>query len=109
MAERLLREYNLFVDEVASGFDAIDRINMGVPYNLILMDDMMPKMSGCETLKELKNNKDFHTKTVALTANAISGMREKYLSVGFDDYLAKPIKKEELEVILDKYLREDKK
>ena len=109
VAERLLREYNLFVDEVASGFDAIDRINMRVPYNLILMDDMMPKMSGCETLKELKKNKDFHTKTVALTANAISGMREKYLSVGFDDYLAKPIKKEELEVILDKYLREDKK
>ena len=109
VAERLLREYNLFVDEVASGFDAIDRINMGVPYNLILMDDMMPKMSGCETLKELKKNKDFHTKTVALTANAISGMREKYLSVGFDDYLAKPIKKKELEVILDKYLREDKK
>ena len=109
VAERLLREYNLFVDEVASGLDAIDRINMGVPYNLILMDDMMPKMSGCETLKELKKNKDFHTKTVALTANAISGMREKYLSVGFDDYLAKPIKKEELEVILDKYLREDKK
>lgn len=109
VAERLLREYNLFVDEVASGFDAIDRINMGVPYNLILMDDMMPKMSGCETLKELKKNKDFHTKIVALTANAISGMREKYLSVGFDDYLAKPIKKEELEVILDKYLREDKK
>lgn len=109
VAERLLREYNLFVDEVASGFDAIDRINMGVPYNLILMDDMMPKMSGCETLKELKKNKDFHTKTVALTANAISGMREKYLSVGFDDYLAKPIKKEELEVILNKYLKEDKK
>lgn len=109
VAERLLRGYNLFVDEVASGFDAIDRINMGVPYNLILMDDMMPKMSGCETLKELKKNKDFHTKTVALTANAISGMREKYLSVGFDDYLAKPIKKEELEVILDKYLKEDKK
>lgn len=109
VAERLLREYNVFVDEVASGFDAIDRINMGVPYNLILMDDMMPKMSGCETLKELKKNKDFHTKTVALTANAISGMREKYLSVGFDDYLAKPIKKEELEVILDKYLKEDKK
>lgn len=109
VAERLLREYNVFVDEVASGFDAIDRINMGVPYNLILMDDMMPKMSGCETLEELKKNKDFHTKTVALTANAISGMREKYLSVGFDDYLAKPIKKEELEVILDKYLKEDKK
>lgn len=109
VAERLLREYNVFVDEVASGIDAIDRINMGVPYNLILMDDMMPKMSGCETLEKLKKNKDFHTKTVALTANAISGMREKYLSVGFDDYLAKPIKKEELEVILDKYLKEDKK
>lgn len=109
VAERLLREYNVFVDEVSSGKEAIDRINMGIPYNLILMDDMMPKMTGCETLKELKNDKNFHIKTVALTANAISGMKEKYLSIGFDDYLAKPIKKEELEVILDKFLKEDKK
>ena len=109
VAERLLREYNVFVDEVSSGKEAIDRINMGIPYNLILMDDMMPKMTGCETLKELKNDKNFHIKTVALTANAISGMKEKYLSIGFDDYLAKPIKKEELEVILDRFLKEDKK
>ena len=78
-------------------------------YYVRYMDDFIIFDPDKEHLKELKKNKDFHTKTVALTANAISGMREKYLSVGFDDYLAKPIKKEELEVILDKYLREDKK
>ena len=65
---------------------------------------MMPKMSGIETLGELKKIPDFNTKVVALTANAILGMREKYLSSGFDDYLAKPIDKLELKRILKKYL-----
>ena len=50
---------------------------------------------------------DFKIKTVALTANAIAGMKEKYLSIGFDDYLSKPIQRNELERVLDKYLREE--
>jgi len=61
-------------------------------------------MSGVETLKHLKELEDFNIPTVALTANAISGMREKYLSEGFDDYLAKPIDKKELEKVLQKFL-----
>ena len=55
----------------------------------------MPKMSGVETLHQLKQIPGYKTPTVALTANAISGMREKYLADGFDDYLAKPIDKKE--------------
>lgn len=107
VAERLLKDYGVFIDEVSSGMDAIKRVEMGVPYNLILMDDMMPEMSGSETLLRLKEKEDFKIKTVALTANAIAGMKEKYLSIGFDDYLSKPIQRSELERVLDKYLREE--
>ena len=57
---------------------------------------MMPKMSGVETLKKLKQLPNFSTPVVALTANAITGMREKYISDGFNDYLAKPIEKDEM-------------
>lgn len=65
---------------------------------------MMPKMSGVETFQKLKEKEDFKIPVVALTANAISGMKEKYLNLGFDDYLPKPIDKEELLKILNKYL-----
>lgn len=107
VAERLLKDYSVFIDEVSSGMDAIKRVEMGIPYNLILIDDMMPEMSGSETLLKLKEKEDFKIKTVALTANAIAGMKEKYLSIGFDDYLSKPIQRNELERVLDKYLREE--
>ena len=84
----------------------MDKIKNGYAYDLILLDDMMPKMSGVETLQELKKIDGFGTPCVALTANAISGMREKYLSSGFDDYLSKPIDKNELSNILNKFLNE---
>lgn len=85
---------------VSSGFECIDKIKSGEQFDLILMDDMMPKMSGTETLAKLKEIPGFQTPVVALTANAINGMREKYLSAGFNDYLAKPIEKEPLEKLL---------
>ena len=67
---------------------------------------MMPKMSGLETLKKIKEEyKDFKTKIVVLTANAISGMKDKYIQDGFDDYLAKPIDKLELKRVLKTYLK----
>ena len=104
VAERLLRDYNLTIESVFSGFECLDKINRGNTYDLILLDDMMPKMSGVETLKELKKIEGVNTPCIALTANAVSGMREKYLSNGFDDYLSKPIDKNELKRILDYYL-----
>ena len=73
-------------------------------YDLILMDDMMPKMSGVETFKKIKEDKSFHTPVVILTANAISGMKESYFKEGLDDYLAKPIDKVELERVLNQFL-----
>lgn len=68
---------------------------------------MMPKMRGREVLIKLKQEPKYKTPTIALTANAINGMKEQYLKDGFDDYLAKPIDKEELNRILTKYLKKD--
>ena len=68
------------------------------------MDDMMPKMSGVETFHKLKENSNFNTPVVILTANAVSGMKEKYLSEGLNDYLAKPIDKLELDRVLNEFL-----
>lgn len=105
VAARLLKNYQFHIDEVDSGFACIEKIQSGEHYDLILLDDMMPKMSGVETLKQLKNMSDgFTIPTIALTANAISGMREKYLADGFNDYLAKPINKEELNRVIQKFL-----
>lgn len=104
VAHRLLQEYKVQITEVQSGQAAIDLINAGNTYDLILMDDMMPKMSGVQTLQKLKTIPGFQMKVVALTANAITGMREKYLADGFDEYLAKPISKKELAKIIKKML-----
>ena len=106
VASRLLQDYRCIVDTLDSGFACIDKINMGATYDLILMDDMMPKMSGVETFKKLKENPEFKIPTVALTANAISGMKEKYINEGFSDYLSKPIDKSELNRVLSKFLSE---
>ena len=104
VASRLLENYNLDIDVVDRGLLCIQKINDGASYDLILMDDMMPEMSGIETLHKLKENNDFSIPVIALTANAITGMKEKYLNEGFNDYLAKPIDKNELNQIIVKYL-----
>lgn len=104
VASRLLQNYKVITEEVDSGFSCIDKITAGEKYDIILMDDMMPKMSGVETLKKLKEIDGFNIPVIALTANAIAGMKEKYISEGFTDYLAKPIDKGELNNIISKYL-----
>ena len=105
VATKLLQRFN--ADNVItcdSGFACLEKIQRGEQYDLILLDDMMPKMSGVETLKKLKEISGFNVPTIALTANAITGMREKYLADGFDDYLAKPIDKEQLVQVVNKVL-----
>ena len=107
VAERLLKVYNIDVELVNSGQECIDKILGGSKYELILLDDMMPKMTGVETLHNLRKIIGFNTPTVALTANAITGMKEKYLDNGFDGYISKPIDKLELESTLRKFLKVD--
>ena len=105
VASKFLSKYNPIIDTSESGFECIDKIKNGNNYDLILMDDMMPKMSGVETLKELKKIEKFNIPVVALTANAVSGMKEKYLNEGFNDYLSKPIDKEELRRVLSNLIK----
>lgn len=104
VAARLLSNYKVNVELVESGFECLEKVKTNT-YDLILMDDMMPKMSGVETFHKLKENNSFNTPVVALTANAITGMKEKYLSEGFNGYLSKPIDKLELNIIMKKYLK----
>ena len=104
VATRLLQDYHCIIDTIDNGADCIEKIKIGATYDLILMDDMMPKMSGVETFHHLQEIPDFKTPVIALTANAISGMREKYLAEGFNDYLSKPIDKGELNKVLNKFL-----
>lgn len=103
VATRLLTPYNLEIVTSESGFNAIELLKNN-KYDLILMDDMMPKMSGTETLKEIQKNELYAGPIVVLTANALTGMKEKYIELGFTDYLAKPIEKSELNRVLKTYL-----
>ena len=108
VADKLLKNYKLKTTLVESGMECINKIKANEKYDLILLDDMMPRMSGIETLARLKQLPNFNIPTIALTANAISGEREKYINAGFDEYLAKPIEKIELEKVLYKFLNKGK-
>ena len=103
VAKKVLDEIVEEVESVMSGQECIDKINAGEKYDVILMDIMMPEMSGETTFKKLKEIPGFNIPVIALTADAESTSRAKYLSEGFNDYIAKPFKKDEIKSILDKY------
>ncbi len=102
VASKILKEFNLIIESAYSGQECLNKVKDN-NYDLILMDIMMPKMSGVETLKKLKEN-SINTPVVALTADAIQGQSNKYIEVGFNDYLSKPIQKNELKRVLNKCL-----
>ena len=104
VATRLLKEFKLEPETIDSGFKCLENIEQGLKYDLILLDDMMPKMSGVETFEKLKQISNFNIPVVILTANAVAGEKERYMEKGFDDYLAKPIDKKELKRVLKKFL-----
>lgn len=104
VASVLLKKYNFNIDSCTSGLSCLAKIKNNETYDIIFLDDMMPKMNGRETLKKLKEISNFNTPVIALTANAITGMKQEYLECGFDDYLAKPIEKLELERIIKTYI-----
>ena len=101
---KILREYNFNITSAQSGFECINRIENNEKFDIILLDIMMPKMSGVETLKRLKQIEGFNIPVIALTADAVQGKEQKYLEVGFDGYLSKPIDPIRLNRILSKHL-----
>ena len=102
--DKLLQRCDIKTTLVNSGDKCIELIKNNEIFDLILMDDMMPEKTGVQTLKELKEINGFNIPVIALTANALSGMREHYIGLGFNDYLAKPVEKEALSNILKIYL-----
>lgn len=106
VASVLLKKYHFNIDSCTSGIECLAKIKNDEKYDIIFLDDMMPRMSGRETIKKLKDLPNFKTPVIALTANAITGMKQEYLSCGFDDYLSKPIEKLELERVIKKYVNQ---
>ena len=104
VASVLLKKYHFNIDEAGSGYECLNKVSNGEQYDIIFLDDMMPRMSGKETLAKLKKIENFKTPVIALTANAITGMKQEYLNAGFNDYLSKPIDKKELNRVLGKFV-----
>ena len=105
VAEKLFAEYNLEIELVTSGQECIDKVAMKNDYNLIFLDIMMPQMKGPEVVEHLKKISGFETPVVALTADVITGLEDKYIEQGFDDCMSKPIIEEDLFYMLKKYLK----
>ncbi len=95
VAKKILEDHDFIIDECLSGEECLKKVNNN-NYDLILMDIMMPNLNGIDTLKKLKEDIEFTTPVIALTADAISGAQEKYLNAGFSAYLAKPFTKDEI-------------
>ena len=97
----LLKKTGIKVDTAFSGMECLKKCEVE-RYDLIFMDHMMPEMDGIETFHKLREESGLNAKTkvIALTANAISGMKEMYLREGFSGYLTKPIDYASLQEIL---------
>lgn len=104
VARKAMTDFIPQIDECYDGLECIEKVNAN-NYDLILMDIMMPHMGGEETFEKLKENPNFKTPVIALTADAIAGAKEKYLSLGFVDYIPKPFSRDEIKEKLDKVFR----
>jgi signal transduction histidine kinase/CheY-like chemotaxis protein len=103
VAEGLLKPYGLHIETALSGREALEKVRQNNLYDIIFMDHMMPEMDGIETTRNLRQT-GYNGKIVALTANAMQGMKEYYLENGFDGYLSKPIDPQSLDEIINRWL-----
>ena len=99
---RLLEGYKATIETVKSGSECIEKVKT-TKYDLIFLDHMMPEMDGVATLNILKQEDYSIPPIIALTANSYSGIKEKYLEEGFNDYLAKPINYKDLNKLMHNY------
>ncbi|MCL2762651.1 MAG: response regulator [Treponema sp.] len=109
VAKGMLSRYGLQIDTATSGYEAIDKIKQSA-YDLVFMDHMMPTMDGMEATCEIRKMGSEYEKLpiIALTANAISGMKEMFLANGFNGYISKPIITQELDDILKTWMSPEK-
>ena len=106
----LLKQTKIKIDTATRGQECLNIVTKK-KYDIIFLDHMMPGLNGIETLQAMKTldeNLNQNTPVISLTANAISGAREQYISAGFQDYLTKPVDATALEKIIVKFLPQDK-
>jgi PAS domain S-box-containing protein len=101
----LMKPYQLNIDTVSSGREAIEIIKSGKVYDVIFMDHMMPDIDGIETTKMIREL-GYDRSIVALTANAVAGQADVFLNNGFDDFISKPVDVRQLNAILNKHIRD---
>ncbi|MCG8343121.1 MAG: ATP-binding protein [Chlorobiales bacterium] len=105
----MLQKEGYNADVVQNGAEALQAMGQ-VCYDLVLMDCQMPVMDGYETTRLTRQArygvKNPHVPIIAITANAMKGDREKCLDAGMDDYMAKPVRKSEFTLLLEKYVGE---
>ncbi len=107
VASRLLEKYKFKIETAKNGKDCVYKFKYGNKYDMILLDDMMPEMDGVDTVKIIKKLDVFDIPPiVAFTANAMTGMGEKYLAAGFDYYLPMPVSIQELDELVKTYFGE---
>ena len=99
LGSKLLEAYHFDIDSATSGKECIEKVEKN-KYDIIFLDHMMPEMDGIVTLKELKKISSNIPPVIALTANSYTGIKEKYIEEGFNDFLAKPISVKELNRII---------
>ncbi|MBP3723923.1 MAG: response regulator, partial [Selenomonadaceae bacterium] len=110
VVENLLKRTKVQVIKALSGKECLEKIEKE-HYDIVFLDHMMPGMDGIETLeraKKLAGSRCKNSPFIALTANAIAGVRDMFLNKGFDDYLSKPVNSKALEKMLIRYLPKDK-
>jgi len=105
VAKGLLSPYDLTIDTAGSGFEAIEKIKAGRLYDIVFMDHMMPKMDGIEATKIIREL-GYTRPVIALTANAVAGQAEIFLSNGFNDFISKPIDIRHLNALLNALIRD---
>ena len=102
---KLLRDTNIKLDYVSLGKEALDKIRGKEKYDLILLDEVMDPLDGVTVMKKFKDIRNFKTNVILLTRNNEYEYNEEYLKYGFSGYLLKPISKDKLFEIIDKYLK----
>ncbi len=106
VTKRLFSQYKFNIDSCSNGKDCIFKYKKGEHYDMILLDHIMPEMSGIEVMQVIRKLKDYEVPPlVALTANTFKGSKDMYLSEGFDEYLPKPIDLIELDALVNKYFK----
>lgn len=102
VAVSMLEKFNAKIEVAENGLIAIEKVN-NTKYDIIFMDCQMPEMDGFEATGIIRKNESVRNLVVAMTANAMSGDKEKCIEAGMDDYISKPLKESELIEMLKKY------